>query len=92
MMQAVTQSSEGTASMYNTAATGGVCIAGKTGTAQTGTSNSGPDDAVFTSFAPCANPTIAVGVIIQGGGYGATAAAPVAVDVIQAYLKALGTK
>jgi penicillin-binding protein A len=91
MMQAVTQSSEGTASMYNTAATG-VCIAGKTGTAQTGASNSGPDDAVFTSFAPCGNPTIAVGVIIQGGGYGATAAAPVAVDVIQAYLKALGTK
>jgi penicillin-binding protein A len=88
MMQAVTQSPEGTASLYNTAATG-QCIAAKTGTAQNGTTL---DDAVFTSFAPCANPTIAVGVIIQGGGYGATAAAPVAVDVIQAYLKALGTK
>lgn len=92
MMQAVTQSPEGTASMYNTAATG-VCIAGKTGTAQTGTSGSaGLDDAVFTSFAPCANPTVAVGVIIQGGGYGATAAAPVAVQVIQAYLKFLESR
>jgi peptidoglycan glycosyltransferase len=92
MMQAVVQQPEGTAYAFNQAALGGTCIAGKTGTAQTGASNSGPDDAVFTSFAPCDNPTIAVGVIIQGGGYGATAAAPVAVDVIQAYLKALGTK
>jgi cell division protein FtsI/penicillin-binding protein 2 len=31
---------------------------------------------------------IAVGVIVQGGGFGADAAAPIAVQVIQAYLKA----
>ena len=47
-------------------------------------------DAVFTAFAPADNPKIAVGVIIQGGGYGATAAAPVAVAVIRAYLAAVG--
>jgi hypothetical protein len=31
---------------------------------------------------------IAVGVIVQGGGFGADAAAPIAVKVIQAYLGA----
>jgi hypothetical protein len=29
-----------------------------------------------------------VGVMVQGGGYGADAAAPLAVDVIKAYLAA----
>ena len=48
--------------------------------------------AAFTCFAPYANPKIAVGVIIQGGGYGATAAAPIAVQVIKAYLKATGNQ
>ena len=43
----------------------------------------------LTAFAPYANPDIAVGVIIQGGGYGAIAAAPIAVQVIKAYLNTL---
>ena len=43
-------------------------IAGKTGTAQNGPNNTGLNDAVFTAFAPASNPTIAVGVIIKGGG------------------------
>jgi hypothetical protein len=30
---------------------------------------------------------MAVGVIIQGGGYGAAAAAPIAVSVLKAYLE-----
>jgi cell division protein FtsI/penicillin-binding protein 2 len=47
---------------------------------------------VFTAFAPYANPRIAVGVIIQGGGYGAVAAAPIAVQVIKAYLSSQGIK
>jgi len=64
-------------------------IAGKTGTAQNGVNNSGLNDAFFTCFAPYANPSIAVGVIIQGGGYGASAAAPIAVQVIKAYLATL---
>jgi penicillin-binding protein A len=84
MMLAVVQQPEGTAYAFRAGITG-VTIAGKTGTAETGTVT-GLDDAAFTCFAPYANPSIAVGVIIQGGGYGATAAAPIAVQVIKAFL------
>ena len=59
-------------------------IDGKTGTAQNGANNSDLNDAVFTCFVPGSN-TIAVGVIVQGGGFGADAAAPIAVPVIKAY-------
>jgi penicillin-binding protein A len=85
MMLAVVQDPEGTAYQFNTAAEG-VTIAGKTGTAQNGQNNTGLNDAAFTCFAPFSNPQIAVGVIIQGGGYGAVAAAPIAVQVIKAFL------
>ena len=86
MMEAAVQQPEGTAYAFRQAVEG-VDIAGKTGTAQTG-AYSTIDDAVFTAFAPAGsgNPQIAVGVIIQGGGYGATAAAPIAVQVIKAFL------
>jgi peptidoglycan glycosyltransferase len=63
-------------------------IAAKTGTAQNGGNNTGLDDAVFTCFAPAANPQIAVGVIVKGGGLGADASAPIAVQIIKAYLAA----
>jgi penicillin-binding protein A len=89
MMLAVVQDSDGTANAFNTAAVG-FTMAGKTGTAQNGANNTGLDDAVFTCYAPYDNPQIAVGVIIQGGGYGATAAAPIAVQVIKAYLASVG--
>ena len=89
MMLAVVQDSDGTANAFNTAAVG-FTMAGKTGTAQNGVNNTGLNDAVFTSYAPYDNPQIAVGVIIQGGGYGATAAAPIAVQVIKAYLASPG--
>jgi penicillin-binding protein A len=91
MMLAVVQNSDGTGYSFNQSVEG-VQIAGKTGTAETGVNNSGLDDAAFTCFAPYANPKIAVGVIIQGGGYGATAAAPIAVQVIKAYLATLGNQ
>jgi peptidoglycan glycosyltransferase len=87
MMVAVVQS--GTASAFNSGVEG-VQIAGKTGTAQNGVNNTGLNDAVFTAYAPADNPKIAVGVIIQGGGYGAASAAPIAVAVIKAYLATLG--
>jgi peptidoglycan glycosyltransferase len=90
MMLAVVQQPEGTAYAFRQAVTG-VEIAGKTGTAETGTVTS-LNDAAFTCFAPFANPDIAVGVIIQGGGYGASAAAPIAVQVIKAYQQAMGNK
>jgi penicillin-binding protein A len=89
MMLAVVQQPDGTANTFNTNAVG-FTMAGKTGTAQNGLNNTGLNDAVFTCYAPYDNPQIAVGVIIQGGGYGATAAAPIAVQVIKAYLASLG--
>ncbi len=91
MMINVTQSPSGTAhATAGTAATGGIVVAAKTGTAQSGINNIGLDDAVFTCFAPASNPQIAVGVIVKGGGQGADAAAPIAVAVIKAYLHAIG--
>jgi len=87
MMKQVTQNPAGTAYATANASVAGVEIAGKTGTAQNGVNNTGLDDAVFTCFAPADNPKIAVGVIVKGGGFGAAAAAPIAVQVIRAYLK-----
>jgi len=90
-MNQVTQNPGGTA--YQTAGppATNIIIDGKTGTAQNGIDNGNLNDAVFTCFVPGANgqpSPIAVGVIVQGGGFGADAAAPIAVQVIQAYLGA----
>jgi len=90
MMTGVVQQPEGTGFQFNANNENGLVIAGKTGTAQTTTSTN--PDAVFTAFAPADNPKIAVGVMIQGGGYGAAAAAPIAVAVIKAYLATLGNQ
>ncbi len=87
MMLQVTQNPAGTG--YGSAgppAVGSLLIAAKTGTAQNGINNTNLNDAVFTSYAPYSNPQIAVGVVVQGGGYGAAAAAPIAVKIIEAYL------
>jgi peptidoglycan glycosyltransferase len=65
---------------------GGITVAAKTGTAQNGANNTGLDDAVFTCFAPVDNPVIAIGVVVKGGGLGADASAPVAVQIIKAYM------
>jgi penicillin-binding protein A len=89
MMIDVVQQNYGTGNAFNANNEQGLVIAGKTGTAQNGSGSTTPD-AVFTAFAPADNPKIAVGVMIQGGGYGAAAAAPIAVAVINAYLATLG--
>jgi len=86
MMLSVVNDPTGTAAAFKNAIPG-VQIAGKTGTAQNGANNSGLNDAVFTCFASNGNRSMAVGVIIQGGGYGAAAAAPIAVGVLKAYLE-----
>ena len=86
MMIQVTTNPAGTAYATANPSVAGVTIAGKTGTAQTGLGNTGLDDAVFTCFAPANDPQIAVGVIVKGGGFGADAAAPIAVKIIRAYL------
>ena len=93
MMIAVTQQPQGTAYAFNANNEGGIVIAGKTGTAQNALNGVSPSpDAVFTAFAPADNPRIAVGVILQGAGYGAQAAAPIAAAVIKAYLATLGIR
>ena len=65
--------------------TGKVCdipgleVCGKTGTAQTG---KGADHAWFTCFAPAASPRLVVTVLVEGGGFGAKSAAPVAREIL----------
>lgn len=73
-------------------------IAGKTGTAQVFTvgqnetynasrvSERMRDHALFVAFAPVEDPRIAVAVIVENGGHGGSVAAPVARQVIDAYL------
>jgi len=74
-------------------------VAGKTGTAQVvrlpqnfkkGDMDRMParfrDHAWFVAYAPFEDPKIAVGVLVEHGGFGATAAAPIAKKVIEKYL------
>ncbi|MCS7153649.1 MAG: penicillin-binding protein 2 [Bacteroidia bacterium] len=60
----------------------GLC--GKTGTAQ---NPHGQDHSVFVGFAPWDNPKIAIAVIIENSGWGATWAAPIASLVVEKYLR-----
>jgi peptidoglycan glycosyltransferase len=63
-----------------------VAVAGKTGTAEVGKGQ--PTNAWFIAFAPAENPTVAVAIMIEGGGVGGQVAAPAAKPVLQAALKA----
>jgi penicillin-binding protein 2 len=67
----------------------GVQLAGKTGTAQSGTMDPKTglelDHAWFVGFAPADKPSIVVAVMIEFGGHG-TRAAAIASKIIQAYL------
>jgi penicillin-binding protein 2 len=72
----------------------GVEFCGKTGSAQVisnegkaraGRSSSLNDNAWFVGYAPRRNPEIIVSVLVQGGEHGASAAAPVARDIVKAY-------
>jgi penicillin-binding protein 2 len=70
-------------------------VAGKTGTAQViaqkvagrKLSAKNQDHAWFVAYAPVENPKIAVAVLVENGGHGGAAAAPVARRVIEEYLK-----
>jgi penicillin-binding protein 2 len=73
-----------------------VSIAGKTGTAQIVALRNGPekdtpkkfrDHAWFVSYAPVESPRIAVAVLLEHMGHGGTAAAPLAKQLIEAYVK-----
>lgn len=60
----------------------GIAVAGKTGTAETGTGHS--DNEVFIGFAPYDNPEIAIAVILPHGGT-STYSLGVAKDIFDAY-------
>jgi penicillin-binding protein A len=66
----------------------GVEVAGKTGTAQTPDE---PDHNWFIGFAPADDPSIAVAVFVKnGGGTGGDVSAPIAREVMAAYLSGRG--
>ena len=74
----------------------GISIGGKTGTAQVvslksskdsekGGSKKYGDHSIFLGFAPVENPTIAVFVLVEHGGHGGSAAAPIAGEIFKTY-------
>jgi penicillin-binding protein A len=86
MMEDVVNEGSGTA-----AALAGIRVAGKTGTAETG--RAGVNTGWFIAYAPVDDPRIAVAVTIEDtASTGGTVAAPVARDVIEAYLQEVVAK
>jgi penicillin-binding protein 2 len=91
-MTAVAHSNRGTA--YGIGHNAPYQIAGKTGTAQVkgiaqgarydehGTPERLRDHALFVSFAPADHPQVAVAVVVENGGHGSSAAAPIARKVM----------
>jgi penicillin-binding protein 2 len=61
-----------------------VDMCGKTGTAQ---NPHGDNHSVFVSFAPKDNPKIAIAILVENAGYGASWAAPIASLMVEKYLK-----
>ena len=90
--------SDGTARQANSPL---VAIAGKTGTSQVialrsdkekETPKEFRDHAWFVSYAPFENPQIAVAVLAEHSGHGGSAAAPLARQLIEAFIKKTGNK
>jgi penicillin-binding protein A len=77
MMERVVNESGGTGTA---AAIPNITVAGKTGTAENVPGQ--PTHAWFISFAPAVNPTVAVAVLVEHGGVGGSAAAPIAKSVM----------
>lgn len=70
----------------------GIDICGKTGTAENFAKINGKrtqlkDHSIFVAFAPKDNPKIAIAVMIENGGFGATIAGPIASLMIEKYLR-----
>lgn len=97
-LEGVVQEPGGTAGFLKAS---GLDMAGKTGTAQVSklirrTKNVKSigykfrDHAWFAGYAPYGDPKIAVAVIVEHGGFGASAAAPIAREIIRAYLGGAG--
>ena len=83
MMVAVVQGGTGTPAQLPH-----VAVAGKTGTA---TNPLGKSHSWFVAFAPADHPRVAVAVLVENAGYGATFAAPIAREVLRAALENAGT-
>lgn len=73
-----------------------VTIGGKTGTAQVAALRTGPEESIpkkfrdhawFVAFAPVESPKIAVAVLAEHMGHGGAVAAPLAKEIIEAYMK-----
>ena len=62
----------------------GIPTAGKSGTAELG--GTGEPHSWFIGFAPADAPTVAIAVLVEQGGRGAEAAAPIAGDLMTRYL------
>lgn len=58
-------------------------MCGKTGTVQ---NNFGKDHSLFVGFAPRENPVIAIAVVVENAGFGATWAAPIASLMMEQYI------
>lgn len=70
----------------------GIDICGKTGTAENFAKIDGKrtkleDHSIFVAFAPKDNPKIAIAILVENGGYGATIAGPIASLMIEKYLR-----
>lgn len=70
----------------------GIDICGKTGTAENfakigGVRTKLEDHSIFVAFAPKDNPKIAIAILVENGGYGATIAGPIASLMIEKYLR-----
>lgn len=61
-----------------------ITICGKTGTAQ---NPHGKDHSLFVAFAPRENPKIAIAIMVENAGFGATWAAPIASLMMEKYLR-----
>jgi penicillin-binding protein 2 len=66
------------------AALNDIVVCGKTGTAQ---NPHGKEHSVFIAFAPKDDPQIAIMVVVENAGFGATYAAPIASLMIEKYLR-----
>jgi penicillin-binding protein 2 len=65
-------------------------VAGKTGTAESGTGRS--DHSWYASWAPANDPKVVVVVLIAHGGFGVQAAGPAAKEIYQAFFRVKGSK
>ena len=70
----------------------GIDICGKTGTAENFAKIGGKRiqmeyHSIFVAFAPKDNPKIAIAILVENGGFGATIAGPIASLMIEKYLR-----